>query len=307
MDFARRAVNPRCASRTVEVQLTSRLRSREERPLGGPATAYYRHTIATGRERCRGDWSHSAGVCGYLSLSERGALVAFWYPAVLWMLLVLDRPGSRTAGAFDSRMTLPFVAGLAALFVVFLRARESRRSALWSSRANAKLATPRGRTVLRTSPARSASQVAWTAVAGAGALVIAAWLAPHLWQKETHSSPNPMAVAGATLPADGAGVAGAADQVCCERAAEEEAKRERGRGRAREVVRRTRERRRPRTRRHLRFQGTRIRTGRRARRRCRGMALRRLRRQGTLLGPWWLLRTAGARGRTSSSLRGRWR
>jgi len=65
-----------------------------------------------------------ATVCAYLSLSERGALVAFWYPAVLWMLVILDRPGG---AAFDARGALPFVVGLGALFVAFLRARETRR------------------------------------------------------------------------------------------------------------------------------------------------------------------------------------
>ena len=33
-----------------------------------------------------------AAICGYLSLSERGGLAAFWYPAVLWMVVILDRP-----------------------------------------------------------------------------------------------------------------------------------------------------------------------------------------------------------------------
>ena len=29
-------------------------------------------------------------LCGWASLSDRGSLVAFWFPAVLWMLSILD-------------------------------------------------------------------------------------------------------------------------------------------------------------------------------------------------------------------------
>jgi hypothetical protein len=122
-----------------------------------------------------------AAICGYLSLAERGALVAFWYPAMLWMVVVLDGP---VPGAFDGRAALPLVGGLAALFVAFLRARETRRAALWQTHGVPRLATALPRTVLRASPLRSASQVVWTGLVGAAALVLAAWIAPHLWQKD---------------------------------------------------------------------------------------------------------------------------
>ena len=122
-----------------------------------------------------------AAVCGYLSLSERGGLLAFWYPAMLWMVVVLDRP---SAGAFDAQTALPLVAGLGGLFVVFLRSRETRRTAIWSAHFTERLAVSVSRSVLRTSPLRSASQHLWTAFVGASALALAAWVAPHLWQKE---------------------------------------------------------------------------------------------------------------------------
>lgn len=132
-----------------------------------------------------------AAVCGYLSLSERAGLVAFWYPAMLWMLVILDRPG---AGAFDSGAALPLAVGLGALFVVFLRTRETRRTAIWRDHATVRLAEPLSRTVLRVSPFRSASQHAWTGLVGAAALVLAAWVAPHLWQKEAARRPHASAM-----------------------------------------------------------------------------------------------------------------
>ena len=137
-----------------------------------------------------------AAVCGYLSLSERGGLLAFWYPAMLWMVVILDRPST---GAFDSHTALPLVAGLGGLFVVFLRSRETRRTAVWSAHFTERLAEPISRTVVRTSPLRSASQHLWTASVGAGALALAAWVAPHLWQKEA-AHPHAAAITTTTEP-----------------------------------------------------------------------------------------------------------
>jgi hypothetical protein len=137
-----------------------------------------------------------AAICGYLSLSERGGLIAFWYPAMLWMVVILDRP---SAGAFDMQTALPLVVGLGGLFVVFLRSRETRRTAIWSAHFTQRLAEPLSRTVLRTSPLRSASQHLWTAVVGAAALGLAAWVAPHLWQKEA-AHPHPATTMTTTEP-----------------------------------------------------------------------------------------------------------
>jgi len=164
-----------------------------------------------------------AAVCGYLSLSERGGLVAFWYPAMLWMLVILDRPA---ADAFDPHQALPLVAGLGGLFVVFLRSRETRRTALWGSFSTRRLAEPLSRTVLRTSPLRGASQHLWTAAVGAGALALATWVAPHLWQKE--AAPRPSVVTpqpSAEMLAATAGELG--PEHCCTSDDLEEQRRER--------------------------------------------------------------------------------
>lgn len=144
-------------------------------------------------------------ICGYLSLSERAGLVAFWSPAVLWMLIIVD--GS-DASALEARGALPFAVGLSALFVAFLRARETRRAALWRAHGDARIAAPVSRTVLRASPLRSATELGWTAIVGASALVLAAWIAPHLWQKEQakHASAPPSVAA---TSGEGAG------QPCC--------------------------------------------------------------------------------------------
>jgi uncharacterized membrane protein YgcG len=160
-----------------------------------------------------------AAICGYLSLSERGGLVAFWYPAVLWMLVVLDGP---VPGAFDAHASLPLLIGLAVLFVAFLRARETRRVALWQAHASARLATPLPRSVLRASPLRATSQLVWTGFVGAAALVLAAWIAPHLWQKEQARHPS-AAPAQATTGELAEGASGGTP--CCPEPAFEEEKR----------------------------------------------------------------------------------
>ena len=93
-----------------------------------------------------------AVTCGYLSLSERGALAAFWYPCVLWVLVVLD--GGATS-VIDASGAAPFGVGLALLFVGFIAAREARRVSLWQAHADVRLA-PVTRTVLRARPVRRA-------------------------------------------------------------------------------------------------------------------------------------------------------
>ena len=152
-----------------------------------------------------------AAVCGYLSLSERAGLIAFWYPAMLWMVVILDRP---SAGAFDTQKALPLLAGLGVLFVAFLRSRETRRTAIWSTYGTPRLAEPLTRTVLRSSPFRSASQHVWTGLVGALALVLAAWVAPHLWQKESAEHAHAVAAEPrAETPTD-AETAGFGERCC---------------------------------------------------------------------------------------------
>lgn len=148
-----------------------------------------------------------AAVCAYLSLSERSGLVSFWYPAVLWMLVVFD---GASPNALELRRALPIFVALTALFAWFLRARESRRAQIWLEHANERLAKPVATNVLRSSPLRAGAGIAWTGFAGAGALVLAAWVAPHLLLTDkTGSHATRVAGAGTSVGAGGAG------KPCC--------------------------------------------------------------------------------------------
>ncbi|MBS2019591.1 MAG: hypothetical protein JST00_42410 [Deltaproteobacteria bacterium] len=160
-----------------------------------------------------------AAICAYLSLSERGALVAFWYPAVLWMLVVFD-------GATPTRIELhraaPIFVALTAFFAWFLRAREARRARLWVEHGPGRLATPVATTILRSSPLRASANVAWSGLAGSGALVLAAWVGPRLLQTDESSSRSTALHAQASARPYGEG-----GLPCCPSQAE--AKRERTR------------------------------------------------------------------------------
>lgn len=159
-----------------------------------PATAWLTLPLGiaffegSGMSSVQGHWLalsfFPALVGGYLSLSERGALAAFWYPAVLWMIVILDHPLDPARTAFHPGTALPFLALLGALFVAFFQARETRRVTIWQGWGAPRLATDVRRTVLRTSPVRGALSVAWTGAVGGVALLLAWWVAPHLWQKE---------------------------------------------------------------------------------------------------------------------------
>lgn len=123
-----------------------------------------------------------AALGGYLALSERGALVSFWFPAVLWMVALLDGPAA--LGSVDLRTAAPLLVGLGGVFVAFLRARETRRAAIWKTHAPTRVAETRKRAVLRASPVRALASHAITALVAAGALVVTAWVAPKLWHQE---------------------------------------------------------------------------------------------------------------------------
>jgi hypothetical protein len=123
-------------------------------------------------------------LCGYSALQERGALLAFWYPAMLWTVVILDGHGFDGATHLPSRGEWALVIGLAGLFVAFLRARETRRVELWKRYGGVRLATPLQHTVLRTSPLRGITQLVWTSLVGGATLTITVWIAPQLWQKE---------------------------------------------------------------------------------------------------------------------------
>jgi hypothetical protein len=120
-------------------------------------------------------------LCGYWSLGDRMALAAFWFPAMLWMLSILDHTD---ASAIPSGSGLVLLGGLALLFVLFLRVRESRRVALWRTIAVTPLATLGRAVVLAEQPnlqlLRSGGAIAMFGVAFAAT----AWFAPKLWHRE---------------------------------------------------------------------------------------------------------------------------
>lgn len=151
-----------------------------------------------------------AAVCAYLSLSERCGLVSFWYPAVLWMLVVFDGASPST---IDPRSALPVFVGLTVLFAWFLRARETRRAQIWLEHGNDRIATPVATNVLRTSPLRAGANVAWTGFAGASALVLTAWVAPHLLQTDKSDEQTKAIAAHAANPHRGSG--GGGSKPCC--------------------------------------------------------------------------------------------
>ncbi|MBL9020125.1 MAG: hypothetical protein JNL83_38420 [Myxococcales bacterium] len=123
-----------------------------------------------------------ASLCAYLSLGDRASLVAFWFPAVLWMLSVLDRTG---ANATPDRSGVILLGGIAVLFVVYLRAREARRIRLWKAVAIEPIAAALPARLLREAPGRHAARAAWTVLVGGIAAGATIWLAPQLWQAES--------------------------------------------------------------------------------------------------------------------------
>jgi hypothetical protein len=136
-----------------------------------------------------------AVLCGYASLTERGALLAFWFPTALFMVPVLERGGEspwswqapHVASQVEAWLLEPWVllSVLMVLFVAFLHSRETRRIALWRRHAPERLARVRPVAVLRSSPLRGWTHAGFASVTTAAALALTAWLAPHLWQRES--------------------------------------------------------------------------------------------------------------------------
>ena len=81
-------------------------------------------------------------------------------------------------------MSLFGLASVGALLLAFLRARETRRVALWEAHASARLTPNEEPIVLRASPLRAFAHVVWMAVLGTATLGITASVAPHLWGRE---------------------------------------------------------------------------------------------------------------------------
>jgi hypothetical protein len=142
-------------------------------------------------------------LCGYGSLTERGTLAAFWFPAAVWMLGVLDgAEGASLAGA-KSYLLLGV---LAILFLELVYAKELRRVAIWQTYGSVRLATPKPETILRHSPSRAVGQVAWVSAMGAATLALTAWVAPGLLQHDK--------TIGRLVAGGGAAIAGPARNCC---------------------------------------------------------------------------------------------
>jgi hypothetical protein len=123
-----------------------------------------------------------AAVCGYLSLGDRASLAAFWFPAVIWMLSILDRTG---AHATPDRSGMILLGGLAIMFFVFMRAREARRIRLWQNIAVVPIASELPAKVLREAPGWHLARAGWTVLVGGIAALVTAWVAPRMWQGES--------------------------------------------------------------------------------------------------------------------------
>jgi hypothetical protein len=122
-----------------------------------------------------------AAACGFLSLRDRSALAALWFPAVLWMLAILDRNEQQFA---PDGVAAILLGGLALLFVWFLHARESRRVGLWRTVSPEPLAPVRPPELLREPPGHQLARAAWGLTIGAIAIALTVWLAPPLWRAE---------------------------------------------------------------------------------------------------------------------------
>ncbi|MEO8553731.1 MAG: hypothetical protein ABI678_27345, partial [Kofleriaceae bacterium] len=123
-----------------------------------------------------------AALCGYWALGDRTSLVAFWFPAVIWMLSILDGTGP---SAVPDTTGLILLAALALMFVVFLRVREERRIALWRSVAPTPLARVKPIVTLHEGSAATLPRIAWATGVSALGFAATMWLAPKLWQVET--------------------------------------------------------------------------------------------------------------------------
>ena len=123
-----------------------------------------------------------AALCGFWCLGDRTSLVAFWFPAVLWMLTILD---GTNAAAMPDTGGLVLLGGLAVMFLVFLRVREERRIALWRTVSPSPLATSAPVVTLHDGAGARLPRIVWAVVVSALGFAATMWLAPRLWQAET--------------------------------------------------------------------------------------------------------------------------
>jgi hypothetical protein len=149
-----------------------------------------------------------AALCGYWSLGERTAPAAFWFPAMTWMLTVVDRlDGDDAAATMDARAFV-LLGGVAVGFLALLWTAERRRLGL--IRAVGSAAVVPGRAAALREPAgRTLARAGWWAAVVALTLALTAWVAPHLWQSETLGGQQ------LTEFADGVGVGERRGMPCC--------------------------------------------------------------------------------------------
>jgi hypothetical protein len=152
-----------------------------------------------------------ATIFAAISVGDRWSLAAFWFPAMIWMLTILDGTNGKSTPEGTAAVTL---GALAVLFVIFLRVRETRRVALWKTVAARPLATPAVSTVFKEPPGKEVSRAFWMLGTSAAVFAFTAWLAPQLWEVETFGA-DPKITASSMGP-DGDG------PPCCEDLAEAE-------------------------------------------------------------------------------------
>lgn len=138
-----------------------------------------------------------AALCGFWSLGDRTALPAFWFPSVIWMLSILDRNDATRA---PDGTGVALLGALAVLFLVFLRARESRRVGLWRSSGPLPLAPSKPPELLREPPGRQLARAGWGLTVTAITIAVTAWIAPSLWQRERLADRKPIRTALRNLP-----------------------------------------------------------------------------------------------------------
>lgn len=149
-----------------------------------------------------------AALCGFLSLGERTAPAAFWFPAMTWMLTVVDRlDGDDAAATMDARAFV-LLGGVAAAFLALLWAAERRRLGLLRAVGARPVVAGRAAT-LREPAGRTVARAGFGAAVAALTLALTAWVAPHLWQSETLGGQK------LTEFADGVGVGDRDGVPCC--------------------------------------------------------------------------------------------
>lgn len=161
-----------------------------------------------------------AVLCGYLSLSERGTLVAFWFPSVPWSLVILelDAAGLATASSDTSTSGAILLGVLGLLLLGTLWARETRRLASWKTVATTPLAPPGAQTTLREAPLRGLGRFAAVVFLGVTVTTITASIAPFLRQREQADAATGRDPEGTTAkaPANGAASPTGATPCCPE-------------------------------------------------------------------------------------------